>query len=434
MPVAKSRLNTASRVGVCVRVSHRNKCGYILTGVEVGCRAVRGGVVPNFSDGMIVSAEPGWIEKNVEVERVFKLIESRYSACVNPGLLECGDLVALLKEESLTPATGMTVRAALEEFVVAKTGDVTEKYLVMVRQAVGRLLTWCPGELLLRDVSASLVAEYDRFLHSVKKQVQVEGKTVACRTAARKAGRTKLSEAQIGKEKGQLKAFFNWCGQNGLAEFKGDLFGRVVIRRSEGRDCAVSGEVIIRLRDAVLEGSMALARDIFLLSWEMGGMNWSDIRMADWRGDVVSFERNKIKGRTKSRMVTRLPVSDGARAILNDRIDRRGRFVTGWKYSDPGDEVRYIGRLLRKLRDLLGLPEQFSFYSARHTFSQMALECGISDVIVNYIQSHSNNGRGVISFYSAVTPKMAGLAMARVRDYMEHPEKYEGEIVAGLLR
>lgn len=83
---------------------------------------------------------------------------------------------------------------------------------------------------------------------------------------------------------------------------------------------------------------------------------------------------------------------------------------------------------------MLHIESNLCFYSARHSFSQMALECGINDVVVDYILGHSSSKRGVISYYSAVTPKMADLAMERVRRYAENPDEFEGDMLAAILR
>lgn len=435
MPLAKNRIKVNSRLGVCIRVSHKNKTGYILTGVDVGCHMVNGKPEPNWVEGMITAKEPEWLQKNAEVERILAQIEKRYEKCINPGLLDCLELCKFLKDQNTKQVSGASLRTAYEEFYNAKIDTVTDNYLSMVRTAIDRLCKWFPGELMLRDITPSLISQYDRYLHMVNKKVQIKGKVVAERTAARKDGITKLSDSQIGKEKTQIKAVLNWCIANGLVQYDSHPFAKVEIPRSDRRDCSTSCDVIKRIRDAYIpEGPIAISRDIFMLSFWMGGMNWSDIRVADWSRDVVTFVRNKTKGRTQNKLTTKLPICDEARKILKHRCNKNGKFVTGWHYTTAQAEIGYVGRNLRKLKDLLKIEGSFSFYSARHTFSQMALECGINDNIVDYIMSHSNGKRGVISYYSSVTPKMAGLAMSRVRDYLENPAKFENEIVAGLLR
>ena len=84
-------------------------------------------------------------------------------------------------------------------------------------------------------------------------------------------------------------------------------------------ECAVGHDVVLSLMEAEVSGYMALARDIWLLSFWMGGINWCDMRGLDWSGETVTFERSKTKGRGHSRLQTTLPICKEAREILKRR-------------------------------------------------------------------------------------------------------------------
>lgn len=429
----KGNLSKDSRLGVFIRVGHHSEYDFIKTGIHIGCHVVDGVAVPNWHEGMVTCHEYGWIDKNAEIERFFNVIRSRREAISNAGDYDCRQLCRLLMEEPVSAAPALSLMEVVRMFATEKSGSVSESYLKMVRSAAERFCAWGGDGLCLRDINSTLMAEYDKFLHKTKKQVQVSGRAVGYRTAARKSSKVSLSESQISKEKAQLKALLNWSKERDLYVFPDDPFKKVSIPRSCPRECAVGHDVVLSLMEAEVSGYMALARDIWLLSFYMGGINWCDMRGLDWNGETVTFERSKTKGRGHSRLQTTLPICKEAREILKRRCNKRGRLVLPWGGGDSRCEIRAIGVQVRKLREFLGLPKSFTFYSARHTFSQMALECGISDAVVDYILSHSNR-RGVISYYSTVTPKMAGMAMARVREYLMHPDKFDDEIMAGLLR
>ena len=65
------------------------------------------------------------------------------------------------------------------------------------------------------------------------------------------------------------------------------------------------------------------------------------------------------------------------------------------------------------------------FYSARKTFAQFASELGIPDSVINYCLGHSDQNRGVIRYYTKVRERQAEIAINRVIDYVENPEKYK---------
>ena len=65
------------------------------------------------------------------------------------------------------------------------------------------------------------------------------------------------------------------------------------------------------------------------------------------------------------------------------------------------------------------------YYSARKTFAQLASELGIPDGVIDYCLGHSDKSRGVIRYYAKVREKQAEIAINRVIDYVDHPEKYK---------
>ena len=427
----KESLSAKSRMAVFVRVGHKSLYDYIKTDVTIGCHVVRGKVYPNWHEEMVTHQEEGWIEKNTELERIVNLLKVRMQRVTNLGGISCKQLCEILQSEDIDKGTPLLLSEVLRMYVEDKTGSVSEAYLKMVRSAVERFCDW-QGDVFVQKVTPRVMVEYDKYLHKVTKLVQVKGAATSYRVAKRESSRTKLSEAQINKEKSQLKAVLNWCVKQDLCSFEDDLFKNVVIPRSCSRDCSVGHDEVLTLMSADLDGNMALVRDIWLLSFYMGGMNWCDMRDVSWGEDVITFERSKTRGRGKVQGRTKLPVCAEAREILIRRCNKRGKFLLPWKCKKE-DQIRMIGKNMVKLRKLLHLPESFSFYSARHTFAQMALECGICDAVVDYILSHTSN-RGVISYYSTITPKMAGMAMARVREYLVNPAKFDEQMLAGLLR
>ena len=417
LPMAKSRINVDIRIGVSVRVFHRGKMVYIPTGVDVGCSKVGRKIVPHFDGEMVTCREEGWLAKNVEVDRVYQIIVDRYSRVVNPGVMACDELCMVLRSDGFCPkGNKVGIDAAFEMFIDSKTGEVSKSYIDMMGYAVRRFRGWCGG-LVLDDITPEVIGRYDKFLHKVRK------------TGTKRL----LSDSQICKEKAQLKALLNWCEANGLVKFKSNPFAKVAIPRSDRRECAVTNEEFKRIRDAELSGSVAMARDMWMLSWYMGGMNYADMVQVDWSGSSVTFVRSKTRGRTKGRVITKLPVCEEARMIVNKYL-RDGRLSTGLHFSSDKGDIGYIGKLVRRMGAMLHIESDLCFYSARHSFSQMALECGINDVVVDYILGHSSSRRGVISYYSAVTPRMAAMAMERVRRYAEHPDEFEDGMLAAIMR
>lgn len=421
-PVSKNRVNLDSKIDVCIRIWHNKKTKYLPTGVKIGVRELNGNATPNWTEGMITSNEPHWIEKNKEVDRIYSNTLSMYEDCINPGLLSCDELYQYLKDGNISANKGETILSALEAFMIEKGASLSRSYKEMFNASIVRFSNWCGNKLLLSRISAETIVEYDKYLHQVHKNINgTKSKHL-------------LSESQISKEKAHIKALLNWSERNGIVSFSTKPFSKITIPRSDRRDCAISIEEITRFKSLELSGSEAMAKDVWFLSFYVGGINYADMKKVNWSGDVISFVRSKTKGRTRNRHTIKLPVCAEAREILKKYVDESGCFVSGLKYANPRDEIGYIGKILKRIRKRESLPEELSFYSARHSFAQMAIECGISDCVVDYILGHSNNSRGIISYYSTVTPKMAGKAMEIVRNYLLEPNSYDSVLLTNVVK
>lgn len=439
MPVSGT-LKKTSRVTVAIRVSHHGKSGYISTGVNVGCSPSScGKMLPRWTDGMVTSAEPEWISKNRAAEDFLVAVRARYERIAAPGLMTCAELCRTLREEApaCMPADA-TVRSALADYLEQRRQDVSANYCRMVVHSVERLCAWAGKDIPLRDISPELLRLYQRHLAALKretvqkeayfsqkyKQVRYRRKTVTGKA---------LSAASVGKELSHVKAVVNYAVSADLVRYPSDPFSSVVIGRSRARETDVAPEIIRKIRDAVLDSpGQSLARDTFMLSFYLGGMNYKDMLAADFSGDIVVYCRAKTRTLTAVRQTVKVPVLPEAREIL-DRRTKKGRWCSGLKFSDSRDEIGYIGKHLRKMAEALGLPPCTTFYSARKSFGQYALEIGISDTVTDYLMGHSDSRRGVISYYSRVTPRMAGLALRKVADYMSEPEKYLEAIERAIL-
>lgn len=83
---------------------------------------------------------------------------------------------------------------------------------------------------------------------------------------------------------------------------------------------------------------------------------------------------------------------------------------------------------MRELKEYLRIERTLCFYSARKTFAQFASELGIPDGVIDYCLGHSTKSKGVIRFYNKVKQKQAEIAINRVIDYVNDPEKYKDYI------
>ena len=423
---------------VAIRVIHHRRTGYIPNGIDIGCRRQKdGSVAPNWQGEVITPDEPEWLEKNRLVDKFHKEIVEKYAHVINPGLMSLPEIISHLR---MCNSNGQVVMldVAANDYLESRRGTVSESYRQMVVHSLERFIEWTRGPLSLKQICPETIKSYAKYLRAQKKTVEMREPYYSTKyKQVRYKRETKevplLSEASIGKELAHIKAVLNHAESEGLVRYDVHPFSSVVIRRSGAKETDVEPEDIRKLRDAEPDTpAKRLARDVFMLSFYMGGMNYKDILMADFSGDIVVYCREKTKAMGAVRHTVKVPVIPEAREILN-RYTKYGRWHSGLKYKNSRDEIGYIGKKLALLVRDLHLPEYMTFYSARKSFAQFSLDLGISDAVTDYLMGHSTGSRGVISYYSRVTPRMAGLALRKVVAYMQDPDRFQQEIEQAIM-
>lgn len=80
---------------------------------------------------------------------------------------------------------------------------------------------------------------------------------------------------------------------------------------------------------------------------------------------------------------------------------------------------------MRLLQEHLGIKQRICFYSARKTFAQFSYELGIPDGVIDYCLGHSTRSKGIIRYYTRTKQSQAEIAVNRVIDYTQNPDRYK---------
>lgn len=206
-----------------------------------------------------------------------------------------------------------------------------------------------------------------------------------------------------------------------LVYFKKDPWRLCKLPPIQIRQSWISIEQLKKLRDMEMSlKSEKHARDLFMLSFYLGGINLVDVAKLDFKkvisSNIVKYKRTKVENRSQSGMVE-FELPEEAKVIMK-RLEEWERFKR-FNPSNYIDISTYTGEVLRKLRSIIGA-ENLVFYSARKTFSQIALELGISSHVIDYILGHSvKSSNSCLYHYVYVTPKMATEAIRKVLDFIK---------------
>lgn len=181
------------------------------------------------------------------------------------------------------------------------------------------------------------------------------------------------------------------------------------------RDIALSIEQFRELRDLEISDKWsACARDIFMLSFYLCGMNLADIVQQDLTLPYVKFIRTKTKSRRNPNEQTEFSIQPEARGIIDHYlVDGKLMF---YGRSTKKSIQHITDDHLRRLRAIVGF-DKLIFYSARKTFAQIANELMIKDTIIEYCLGDApSNPRRALNFYVRVNKRIADTAIRKVFD------------------
>ena len=280
-----------------------------------------------------------------------------------------------------------------------------EHYNKMIERNSRYLTEFVKGDILLSDITPEIIEGYSRFLR-VKKGINETTNSMMMR---------------------QTKTIINKGIRKRIVKYEVHPFINFKIPSSSVREVDITLESFNRIRQAApKEKKYRVAHDLFCLSFYLGGINLIDLLQIDFRDtDVLEYVRTKTRNTAVGTRTICFTIPEPAKEIIKEWMNRNtGRLDFGYKFSYPNFS-RYLTRSLASLAKELGITEKVVYYSARKSFAQYASEIGIPDGIIDYCLGHSDKSKGVIRYYTKVRHKQADMAISRVIDYVNNPEKYK---------
>lgn len=117
------------------------------------------------------------------------------------------------------------------------------------------------------------------------------------------------------------------------------------------------------------------ARDCFLLSLFLAGMNTADLYHSESLGKdwLLSYEREKTRTRRQDHAVQKIHVPEFLRHLVERYRDRMGERVFNFhvRYASHAELNRSVNKGLKQVGEDCGIPGLY-YYQARHTFATIA--------------------------------------------------------------
>lgn len=232
--------------------------------------------------------------------------------------------------------------------------------------------------------------------------------------------RNDLKPIHIKHHMSVISMIINHCQQNGYTDFKVSPTSHLVESVVSVRQNWLSPEQVRHLRDSEVETiDFVKYRDIFMLSYYLGGINLIDLLKINFnknRSHLI-YKRSKTERLAKVNEFVEFDIPEEAATII-DTYKRKDGYIN-CNYSTYDQERAFYTRMSKRVSSLLGIPD-LTFYSARKSFAQHAFSLGINESVIDFILGHSlGSGKNTMLYsYIKVTPDMATEAIRKVCDFI----------------
>ncbi len=306
----------------------------------------------------------------------------------------CSQLVDVIKHK-LEKGHIRSFGDIAKEWLSLKSRRVAEDTLRLYRSGVQCFIDFAGADFILSMLDSNKIYDFHDYLKNKKG----------------------YSDTTINMRMGNLRNIVYFAQNHGYARYQLPPFYDYKEPMSVVRDVALSIEQIREIRDLeIADKWAAAARDIFMLSFYLCGMNLGDILVQNFNKDYVKFIRLKTKSRRRPNDFTEFTIQPEARAIIDKYITPDGHLqihgrVTKKSIQHTTDDHLY------KLSKMLQFDKRLIFYSARKSFAQIANELMVKDSVIEYCLGDAiSNPKRALSFYIHVNRKMADSAIRTVFD------------------
>lgn len=400
LTIFKAKVLKDGRHKIRVAVCHRQETCYIVTRFKIDN-------LSQFKNGQVVK-RPDAAMINTKLRNILNEYQEKLDSIKCIQMYDCKQLREILINSAPAGQTASTFQAVANAYITELIEDGRENYAKLLERNCRYFTEFTKGEFLLSEITPEIISNYDRFLRNKKG----------------------IGETTISMMMSRTRTIINRGIKKQLVKYDVLPFAYYSIKASPVREVDITVENLIKIKNSNLnEKKLRVARDLFMLSFYLGGINLADLLEVDFRrADKVEYVRKKARNLKQGEQRIVITIPEAAKPIIKEWMNgNTGKLDFGYKFT-YSNFYRYLTRNLNMLADKLKINQKVVFYSARKTFAQFASELGIPDGVIDYCLGHSDKNRGIIRYYTKVKQKQAEIAINRVIDYVNDPEKYKDHI------
>lgn len=375
-----------------IAIGHRSETHYIVTKYKVNS--------PSEFVGGVVTRVPNAHEINVKLRNLLNDYDERLERIPSPDDYTCKELRDLLK--SMRPhSSTATFSQVSEQYQKELIEDGRGSYAGMLQNSLRLFRDFSGGDMFLSEISTVTISEFERWLK-----------------------RKGLSQTYISMTLSMTRTIINRAIRAQLVTYQLHPFAYWKRPADEEREIDISVEELAAIRDAQPRlKKQRIARDLFMLSYYLGGINLIDLLNIDFRGvSVLEYVRHKSRNTKTSDKRISFTIQPEAKELIRKWTNRNtGKLDFGYKFSYK-NFLQFITRSIKSLAKDLDIPnyKKVCYYTARKSFVQHGFDLGISLEVLEYCIGQSVKNNRPIFNYLKIMRKHADVAIRQILDNLSN--------------
>lgn len=371
-----------------ISIGHRSETHYIVTPYSVNA-------LSEFDNGIVVRV-PNAHEINIKLRNLLNDYEERLERIGSPEDYTCKELRDLLKSMR-THSSKVTFKQVSEQYQKELIEDGRGSYAGMLQNSLRLFFEFTGGDVFLSEISTITISEFERWLK-----------------------RKGVSQTYISMTLSMTRTIVNRAIRIQLVTYSVHPFTYWKRPADPERELDISVEDVRAIRDAQPRlKKQRIARDIFMLSYYLGGINLIDLLEIDFRGvSVLEYTRHKSRNMKLSDKRISFTLQPEAKELISKWMNRNtGRLDFGYKFSYK-NFLAYVTRSIKSLAKDIDIQDyrKVCYYTARKSFVQHGFDLGISLEVLEYCIGQSVKNNRPIFNYLKIMRKHADVAFRQILD------------------
>ena len=385
--IVKAKINKAGKHKIRIAVGHRQQTRYIVTRFELDNP-------DDLQQGQIVNV-PNAPYINMKLRSILNSYQEALDK-INTHAYSCKQLIEYLH----TIKSGSTPYSlASDDYIDTLIREGRKSTAQLYARTSKYFIEFCKHDIMLDGITPRTIKDFDIYMMRA----------------------LSLNPSTRGTHMAHLKAVINQAIRDNMVKYDTHPFAYYEKPTIPVRELDISVEEVRLIRDCEPKAkALVVARDVFMLSYYLAGINFKDLIAYNFKGkDVMDFVREKSKNTKKNDRKICFTIPDEAKPIIKRYMGRNGKLDFGFKFTYENLR-KYITANITRLSQSLGIEQHVIYYSARKSFAQHGFELGISLERIEYCIGQSMKGNRPIFSYVKINKKHADETIRAILDNLKN--------------